>query len=77
MTLVRVRCKLVYNSDSTLVEITTKIPSTSQYILSFISSYIQGMIALRRGATEVGHEDYMDGKLHVINFIVVFGTQYL
>ena len=25
------------------------------------------MIALRRGATEVGHEDYMDGKLKIIS----------
>lgn len=28
-------------------------------------SWVQGMIALRRGATELTHEDYMEGILEV------------
>lgn len=28
-------------------------------------SWLQGMIALRRGATELTHEDYMEGILEV------------
>ena len=31
-------------------------------LLTEYINILQGMIALRRDATEVGHEDYMDGK---------------
>lgn len=31
----------------------------------FVLFSVQGMIALRRGATELAHEDYMDGILEV------------
>ena len=33
-----------------------------QYTIQFL---LQGMIALRRGATELAHEDYMDAILEV------------
>lgn len=33
-----------------------------------------GMIALRRGATELGHEDYMDGRLKCPLFSPIFET---
>ena len=38
--------------------------STSLSTPSFSPS-LQGMIALRRGATELNHEDYMEGILEV------------
>lgn len=34
-------------------------------ILDDYLSWLQGMIALRRGATELTHEDYMEGILEV------------
>lgn len=34
-------------------------------ILDHYLSWLQGMIALRRGATELTHEDYMEGILEV------------
>lgn len=38
-----------------------EIPASRLKDICFVS-LLQGMIALRRGAVEVGHEDYMDGK---------------
>ena len=36
------------------------------YVMSFVTVWcFQGMIALRRGATELQHEDYMDAILEV------------
>ena len=37
----------------------------SKYICEAFSLIFQGMIALRRGATELLHEDYMDGIIEV------------
>ena len=40
-----------------------KFPQLS--ISLFLYNFLQGMIALRREATELMHEDYMDGILEV------------
>ena len=45
-------------------KIVTKLCNCESNITSF-AMVLQGMIALRRGATELTHEDYMDGILEV------------
>lgn len=41
------------------------VSSVLLYIKVHVVCIVQGMIALRRGATELQHEDYMDGIIEV------------